>query len=224
MSKLNDLTGKQFSYWTVLYRALGIKDGKTNWWCECKCGTRKVVEGGNLKMGLSNSCGCRKIERSRVRMKTHGEANGYNGRGKSSVEYSTWCRMKRRCFSSSHRDYKDYGAKGVLVAPEWINNYPAFLAYIGRRPKGFSLDRINPHLGYCPGNVRWASPKTQAGNKRRTVLYTYKGKTGCLAAICEEFNLPYFRLRSRAHRGLSADEIFFEGTYSTHPKNKKYRQ
>ena len=33
------------------------------WPCECVCGTRRTVKGGNLRSGRSNSCGCQAGER-----------------------------------------------------------------------------------------------------------------------------------------------------------------
>ena len=58
MSKIKDITGQQFGYWTVL--GLDTKDTSryAYWICQCKCGTIKSVMGRNLRNGQSKSCGC----------------------------------------------------------------------------------------------------------------------------------------------------------------------
>lgn len=54
-----NLTGQQFTYWTVLERDLNYKqDSHIYWKCQCKCGTIKTVESNNLRSGKSKSCGC----------------------------------------------------------------------------------------------------------------------------------------------------------------------
>ena len=52
---MDDLTGRQFGYLKVLYKAK-----KPNYWhCQClRCGTEKDVFRGNLTQGVSKSCGC----------------------------------------------------------------------------------------------------------------------------------------------------------------------
>ena len=50
----DDLTDKNFGYWTVIK-----KSSKSNYWtCQCKCGTIKDIFRGNLIQGTYKSCGC----------------------------------------------------------------------------------------------------------------------------------------------------------------------
>ena len=58
--KLEDLTGRQYGYWTVV-RYLG----HSNWECVCKCGTVRSVTTYRLKSGKSKSCGCFRAENAK---------------------------------------------------------------------------------------------------------------------------------------------------------------
>ena len=64
MSKLIDLTGKQFNDWLVLSRAENDKRGRARWLCKCLlCGQIKTVDGCHLRDGSSKNCGCQKMNK-----------------------------------------------------------------------------------------------------------------------------------------------------------------
>jgi hypothetical protein len=83
-------------------------------------------------------------------------------------EYQAWTNMKQRCCNHSCPNFSDYGGRGIKIHYEWVNDFDAFLKYIGPRPlKGsYSLDRIDNNGNYEPGNVRWADMDTQIQNRR----------------------------------------------------------
>ena len=75
--------------------------------------------------------------------------------------------MKQRCSDPKHKSYKHYGARGITVAGCW-NVFKNFLADMGKRPKGKTLDRFpNPDGNYELGNCRWATRKEQRHNRRK---------------------------------------------------------
>jgi hypothetical protein len=84
-----------------------------------------------------------------------------------SKEYATWRRIINRTTNPDFPAYSWYGGKGVSVCPEWRGRFEAFYDHIGPAPSlAHSIDRINPFGNYEPGNVRWATAKEQANNKR----------------------------------------------------------
>ncbi len=81
-----------------------------------------------------------------------------------SPEYNSWTGMRNRCRKPSDVAYKYYGARGVSVCARW-ESFENFLADMGERPKGMSLDRINSLGNYEPSNCRWATTKQQHENR-----------------------------------------------------------
>ena len=69
MSKLIDLTGQRFGRLTVLRRAENTKTGQSQWACKCDCGKQLIVAGQSLRNGRSKSCGCKRDEMARKRLK-----------------------------------------------------------------------------------------------------------------------------------------------------------
>lgn len=137
------------------------KVGKNLFWvCICSCGESTIVQGNNLKSGNTTSCGCIRAIATGNRVRSHGN--------RESLEYGSWTNMKQRCLNPNNTKYSYYGGRGISIAPQWIKSFAQFLHDVGRRPTNLhSLDRINVNGNYEPGNVRWATKKEQAVNRRK---------------------------------------------------------
>lgn len=79
--------------------------------------------------------------------------------------WNSWAAMRDRCLKKSHMHYGRYGGAGITICERW-DKFQNFLADMGERPDGMSLDRIDSAGNYEPGNCRWATAKEQRANQK----------------------------------------------------------
>jgi hypothetical protein len=103
------------------------------------------------------------------------------------------------------KNYKHYGGRGITICERW-NSFVLFLADMGERPSGHTIDRIDNDGNYEPGNCRWATMAEQLRNTRRTVHLTHDGRTMCLEDWSRETGIHRGTIYSRLQLGFTVAE------------------
>lgn len=80
-----------------------------------------------------------------------------------------------------------------------------FLADMGERPLGLTLDRIDVNGGYTKENCRWATPKEQATNRRNTIWAEYEGEKYSALELSRHLGLNYHTVIKRIKKGVAPD-------------------
>lgn len=154
---VKNIIGNKYGKLTVINFS-HVEKRHSYWICKCDCGNIKTVIGKYLTDKRSvHSCG---VGPCAPNFK-HGHKSKYG----TSYTYVSYRCMKNRCYDIDGDGYENYGGRGIKVCDRWLNSFENFLADMGERPQGMTLDRIDPE------NCRWADAQTQAINKRK--------KNGC---------------------------------------------
>lgn len=120
-------------------------------------------------------------------------------------EYKVWKSMRRRCTNPKDAGYRRYGGRGITVCERW-NDFANFIADMGPRPEGTSIDRIDNNGNYEPSNCRWADRFTQANNNRRNKWLEVNGVRKTYSQWANEIGKESWFIRDRLHQGLSAED------------------
>lgn len=153
--------------------------------------TRRLQRLGRLKSkeAISNNLSVAlkaKFERGEL---SHSGSNNPRYKDGRTTErlYTIWLGIKHRCYNPKNKQYKDYGGRGIKMCDEWLNDYPAFKAYLGERPSlKHTLDRIDNDGNYEPDNVRWATHIEQNQNKRLPSGYNLHGEIKDGSQYCKK--------------------------------------
>ena len=150
------LTGVAFSHRT---------DNQYFWRWRCVCGNERILATAGVIYGQERGCGeCNPPRPKKVQAPKVYEREQH--KMSKTRTYRSWQHMKDRCLNPDNDGFHKYGGKGVTVCDAWATSFLAFLDDMGPRPRGMTLDRIDPHGNYEPGNTRWATYSTQSRNRR----------------------------------------------------------
>lgn len=190
-----NLIGKRFGHLVVLNYAKP-RNKKTFWLCKCDCGNIKEIEGDSLTRGRIVSCGC---SLKKCGEESHSYKHGLTHKRIMRI----WTNMKSRCYNPKDKAYKNYGARGIRICEEWLNDVAAFWKW--SKEHGYAddltIDRINVNGNYEPSNCRWVDRKTQCNNQRNNHYIDYKGEMLTISQIAEKIGIPRTVINNRLYSG-----------------------
>jgi hypothetical protein len=161
-----DIVGQRFGRLVVLSYAGKDKYNGAIWLCRCDCGIAKSIARRQLQSGDTVSCGCYHREKvaeiGRLSKTTHGMSR--------SPTHVVWTHIISRCTNPKNRAWKNYGGRGIAVCDRWRNSFEAFIADMGEKPSGMTIERVDNDRGYEPENCVWLKPSLQNRNRRTTKL------------------------------------------------------
>jgi hypothetical protein len=199
-----DLLNRRFG--RLVAKRFAGKDSRGNrvYDCDCDCGGNKTVAATLLIGGYVESCGCLLAEtRNENLAKAHALQikHGLSG----TQVYRSWSAMVSRCFDTGSEIYSRYGARGITVCDGLHATPQHLLDSIGEPPtKNHTVDRFpkqagNYTCGTCDNcrtmkwekNIRWATKKEQAVNRKSTVWVEIDGVRQTRSQWAKDLGIPY---------------------------------
>jgi hypothetical protein len=200
--RVADMAGKRFGMLTGIRRD-GYHGREVAWLFKCDCGAVVKPCARMVRRGSIVSCGCyRRIEMTR-RLVDLNTTHGKSG----TTTHTIWHGIIQRCLSQTHHAYPDYGGRGIGVCARWQESFSNFLADMGERPPGMSIDRIDNDGNYEPGNCRWATRTEQASNTRRSRKLTHGGETMTMSGWSRRIGISPSTLSERLTRMSVGDAL-----------------
>ena len=110
--------------------------------------------------------------------------------------------MKRRCYNPNNNKYKIYGARGIRICDEWVDNKEEFMRWAVNNgyQVDLTIDRIDVNGNYCPENCRWITIKEQNQNRRNTIKIKYKGEEYSVSELSNLLGIKAGTLYARRKR------------------------
>ena len=205
MAELIDITGMVFGRWAVIKKLGTHLTGNALWLCRCQCGNEKKMISQSLRNGQSKSCGCYAKDIKSIISTKHGHAKI------RSSEYLIYHAMLDRCYNKNHREYANYGGRGIRICDRWLKSFEYFLMDMGMRPSNkHSIDRFPNNDGnYEPANCRWATSSEQTRNTTRNIWIEYNGEKMVLQDWAIKFGVDNRRLGEQLKIKSFDDAISF---------------
>lgn len=180
---------KQFNY-LALYR--------------CECGNERVYPIKEVRNMRKTACGCRRKKEFNQWTVKHGL--------RSHPVYTIWKFMIDRCERKHCGSYKDYGARGISVCPEWHDIITFYNWCISNGwALGLQIDRIDCNGNYEPGNCRFVTCKENQNNRTNNRFLEFNGKRQSVQQWADELGITSGAIRRRLDTyGYSVEKALTE--------------
>jgi hypothetical protein len=168
--------------------------------CLCNCGTVREISKAFLKRGQFKSCG--QCQRGHPKHGMH-----------KTPTYNVWAGMLSRCRNPKHKWFDRYGGRGISVCEHWAD-FQNFFADMGKKPPGFSIDRIDNDGNYSFENCRWATAREQIRNRSNTRMIEYEGNVISIAELAGQRGISNKKVFDRLERGYSIEQAIANVRYN----------
>jgi hypothetical protein len=144
------------------------------------------------------------------------EASNYKHGMNGTSFYSRWRAINQRCTNSRHKQYKDYGGRGIIN--EWRtfeefkrDMYDSFLEHLAvHGERQTRIERIDNDGNYNKQNCKWSTCKEQMRNRRNNHMITANGKTQCMTDWAKEIGISYPALWKRLKKMSPEEAVGYE--------------
>lgn len=175
------------------------KSGYRAFLCECDCGNKKLIEPVHWERGIVKSCGCKRSELLSEILSKENPVNEIR-------LYHVYIGMKSRCYNPNSDGYKNYGARGISICDEWLNDFWKFYewayanGYDENAERGeCTIERKDVNGNYEPSNCEWITIQQQQRNKRTNVFITINGETKILTDWHNKTGMSLYNLKKIAN-------------------------
>lgn len=187
--------GEIYNDLTVIKYLRNDKKGFQWWLFKCICGKTREIRSLHVRRNHTKSCGCRTVRVATTHNMSYDRF------------YSVWRSMVKRCFNKRH-DNNIYRDRGIKPIKRWLkfenfrdDMYKSYLEFAKiNGEKNTTLDRINNNKGYTKNNIRWATYKEQANNRRDNNLITFNGVTRTLTQWADSLGMSQAGMFDRIYK------------------------
>jgi transcriptional regulator with GAF, ATPase, and Fis domain len=107
--------------------------------------------------------------------------------------------MRDRVLRPITNGYQRYGGAGITICERW-DSFENFLADMGERPVGMTLDRKNSKGNYEPDNCKWSTWIEQESNRKDNVFVILNGERIHAAEAARRLGVKDYALRRLAKK------------------------
>lgn len=111
--------------------------------------------------------------------------------------------MKDRCYYPKNKNYPLYGAKGIGICDEWLNDKESFIKWAETQnyKLGLTIERHDNSMDYSPNNCCFVPMSMQPKNTSRNVFVDYHGETLIISDVARREGVSCEAIRKRIKRG-----------------------